>query len=112
MHRHGAVAQLGERHNRTVEAGGSSPPSSTTVSDTANSAIQSDFGSVLVPCGTVLRRGDRIDNRRSARPDQHLLDEGTHEGFGLGEFASPEKLAYVPGEGDDGVGVVQRFLPL
>ena len=34
--RHGAVAQLGERHNRTVEAGGSSPPSSTRSDNTKN----------------------------------------------------------------------------
>ena len=44
--RHGAVAQLGERHNRTVEAGGSSPPSSTRPDSTGNVRTEIHIGAV------------------------------------------------------------------
>ena len=44
--RHGAVAQLGERHNRTVEVGGSSPPSSTRPDSTKNARTETHIGAV------------------------------------------------------------------
>ena len=52
-------------------------------------AAQSDLCGDRSTYGTVLRRGQRVDDGRPAGPDLDLLDEGPDEGPRLGEIAAP-----------------------
>ena len=106
--RRGAVAHLGERFNGIEEVGGSSPPSSTNVSRTHNSALQGDLGCVSPAYGTVLRGGYGVVDRGLAGPDLDLPDERLDEGPRLGELAGPQELAHVLREGRDRLHLVQR----
>ena len=77
-----------------------------------NSPVQGDLCGVRSTYRRVLRRGYRVDDGGPAGPDHDLLDEGAHEGFGLGQLAGLQELAHLGGEGGDGVGAVEELPPL
>ena len=79
----GRIAQRLERLSYTQEVAGSIPASPTTRYRFHNSTAEGDLRDVRPADAIVLRRGNRVVDRRGTGPDGHLLDETLDEGPAL-----------------------------
>ena len=83
----GGVAQLGERYNRTVEVGGSSPPASTRRND--GSPVQTGPG-FSVGVGLLLRATIQLVAAPWIRQSVAGLDRPNHSVWHVASFPRPE----------------------